>query len=114
MGVVEAFTRVREIITQYNMEDVYNPDEFGLFYNIPSYRTIEMSHLAGRKQERTKITGLGCCKINGTRKVPTMFIGKIKKLRCFNKMTGEQLGFGYNFSAKAWMKSVFFCLTQSI
>lgn len=108
MGAAEGLASLREVVAQYDIENIYNADDFGLFYNMAPDRTISMHQLASRKQEKTKLTILAWCSANGTREVPIMFIEKSKKPHCFNKKNAEKIDFDYHFIEKAWMTSVLF------
>ena len=44
-----------------------------------------------------------CANSSGTEKFPLFFIGSARRPCCFQKKTGEQLGFEYAHNKKAWM-----------
>jgi hypothetical protein len=43
------------------------------------------------------------CNADGTDKLKPLIIGKAKNPACFNKKSGESLGYYYRSNAKAWM-----------
>ena len=48
------------------------------------------------------------CNADGSEKGEPFIIDHAKKPRCFQKKTGDQLGFYYRIKVKAWMTDVLF------
>lgn len=84
-------------------EDIWNADEFGLFYKMPPDCNIFQRKLTGRKEKKTLATELAYCNAAGQQKLPTILIEPAAKPRCFNKTGAEQLGFDYHHNLKSWM-----------
>ena len=55
----EVFARmeeIKDIVTSYDREDVFNMDETGLFYKLEPNRTLATSRLSGKKKQKERIT----------------------------------------------------------
>ena len=100
--------KLRAKVSEYNLKNVFNCDESGLFYQMAPDRTISPSTFAGRKSQKTRFTFLACCNADGTERLPLMFIGISEKPRCFKKKSGQQLGLYYRNNKKAWMTGALF------
>ena len=83
-------------------------DESGSFYNMPPDSTIAQKKIEGAKKDKTRITIAFTCNADGTDRFEPFFIGHAEKPRCFNKKTGQELGFYYKSNKKAWMTGLLF------
>lgn len=107
----EVQAKIREIkheFAKYPLCDQYNMNETGLFYNISSNTTIARESIEGRKKDKTRITIVFTCNMDGTDRFRPIFIGRAAKSRCFNRRTGKELGFFYFHNAKTWMTNILF------
>lgn len=101
--------RLLRIVSTYPHADIWNADEFGLFYRQPPSWTLSTKPVSGFKKEKARISFLACCNYTGTEQMPLMIIGNSKKPHAFKGKTGQELGFDYHFNQKAWMtKCLFF------
>ncbi|KAK3914479.1 Tigger transposable element-derived protein 4 [Frankliniella fusca] len=68
----------------YELKDIYNADEFGLFFNpLPnSSICLEKEDNHGNKQSKARLTD-GGSNADGSDKLTPLLIGKSKKTRCF-------------------------------
>jgi hypothetical protein len=107
-NIEEALNQLKDRIKDYNRSDIYNMDETALFYNLAPDTTIARQQIEGSKKDKTRITIALTCNADGTDKLPPLFIGHAGKPRCFNKKSGEELGFFYLHNKKAWMTGLFF------
>ena len=107
-GIISDLPKLRKKISEYSINDVFNADEFGLFYKLAPDSSIGPSRIAGRKKKKERLTLLACVNGDGTEKMPLLFIGKSKMPKCFNGMTGDKLGFDYHFNSKSWMNTGIF------
>ena len=64
--------------------------------------------ISGKKRNKFQITIFFACNATGTEKLPPFFIGKSAKPRCFQKKSGQELGFYYRNNKKAWMTAILF------
>lgn len=94
------------IISGYDIKDIANVDETGLFYRAIPKKSIckkgEKCH--GGKQSKERLTVMLCCFADGTFEKP-LVIGKSKKPRCFNKIDIDKLPVIWKSNRKAWMTS---------
>ena len=92
-------------IATYNLDNVYNMDETGLFFKcLPNCSYVEQkdSKLSrGTKQMKAKdrVTLYVCVNATGTDKMPLSIIGKSAKPRCFKNIPLKMMYFS---QAKAW------------
>lgn len=101
--------RIILAIATYKHCDVWNADEFGLFYRQPPSWTLANGPVSGFKKEKTRITLLACCNNDGSERMPLMIIGTAVRPRPFKGKFGSELGFDYHANRKAWMtKELFF------
>ncbi|KAJ8507985.1 hypothetical protein ONZ45_g9701 [Pleurotus djamor] len=101
---------IREFIdrTKFELKDIFNMDETGLFYGMPPDRGLMTTKMAGVKDKKTRITYAFTANADGTEKLDPFVIGKSKQPRAFDKKSSESLGFLYRNNAKAWMTAVLY------
>ena len=95
------------IWSRYKLEDIYNADEFGLFYRMLPAKTMHFKSekCSGGKLSKQRITGLAAANAVGD-KIPLLVIGKSAKPRCFKNI--KQLPCVYKSQKKSWMDSEIF------
>ncbi|XP_034250180.1 tigger transposable element-derived protein 6-like [Thrips palmi] len=102
---VDAWRRrvLPSLLKGYELKDIYNADEFGLFLNLLPDRTMCFSteESSGNKQSRARLTILLGCNADGTDKLRPLVIGKAKNPRCFAKI--RSLPCDYSDQVNAWM-----------
>ena len=100
-------TRLPTILSKYSLGDIYNADEFGLFYKALPNKTMHLKNekCVGGKFSKVRLTGLAAGNALGE-KLPLFVIGKAKKPRCFKHL--NQLPCRYRGQKKAWMDSDLF------
>ena len=96
-----ALAILTEEFKQYDLNDVFNMNETALMYNMPPRTTIVKERIEGRKKNKTRLTIAFTCNVTGTERFVPFFIDHANKPRCFNKKTGEELGFFYSYNKKA-------------
>ncbi len=84
---------LRQLAAAYRVNDIFNADEFGLFYNRPTQTTIGPAPLLGRKQVKNRITVLACTNGDGTDRLSPLVLGRSRRPHCFNGRKGGELGF---------------------
>ena len=114
--------RIQELKKKYGYElrDIFNMDETGLFYGYAPFihslsspliltssmapdRGLSDCKRPGVKGKKVRLTYAFTSNADGSEKLRPFVIGKAARPRAFNKKTGEQLGFYYRNNAKAWM-----------
>jgi len=101
-------SKLPSIISDFKLCDIYNADEFGLFFRLKPTKTFiaNKSNFIGGKHSKERITILVCCNADGSDKRKLMVIGKSAKPRCFRKI--KSLPVIYEANKKAWMTSDIF------
>lgn len=107
-NIEERVSEIKRKIASYDLNDVYNMDETGLFYNLAPDTTIARCQIEGSKKDKTRLTIAFTVNATGNDRFIPLFIGHANKPRCFQKKSGEQLGFFYLSNTKAWMTGAFF------
>ncbi|KIJ26760.1 hypothetical protein M422DRAFT_191800 [Sphaerobolus stellatus SS14] len=95
--------RVAEILSQFDLKDMFNFDEMSLFACAPPDHGLSTKQMSGKKSDKFRITLSLACNADGSKKLPPIFIGKSAKPRCFKGKTPQSLGFDYYNNKKAWM-----------
>ena len=92
-------------MTEYDLDDIYNADETGLFFRLAPDQTLATKddQAKGCKKDKERITILFCCNASGKNKIKPFVIGKSQKPRCFNHINIETLPVKYSNSTNAWM-----------
>ncbi|XP_062572433.1 tigger transposable element-derived protein 6-like [Saccostrea cucullata] len=98
-----------EVMKNYDLKDIYNIDETGLFYRLlPDRSLCTNEHVKGTKKAKDRITITLMCNADGTDKLKPLVIGKSLQPRCF-KDFNSNLYVEYTANKKAWMVSSIFC-----
>ena len=100
-------TTLPTIISNYKLEDIFNADEFGLFYQALPNKTLHLKSekCVDVKHSKTRLTGMAAA--NAVAEKLTMFvIGKSARPRCF--AGGRNLPCRYRSQKKSWIDSALF------
>ena len=91
----------------FELCNIYNADEFGLFYQALPQKTLHLKieKCSGGKHRKIRLTGLAAASMTGE-KIPMFVIGKSKKPRRFKGI--KQLPCRYRGQKKSWMDSELF------
>ena len=100
-------TTLPTILSKYDLEDIYNADEFGLFFKALPNKSLHLKSekCVGGKHSKVRLTGLAAANANG-KKLPMFVIGKSAKQRCFKGI--KHLPCRYRSQKKSWMDSTLF------
>ena len=100
-------TTLPTILSNYKLEDIFNADEFGLFYQCLPDKTYHLKgeKCSGGKKSKVRFTGMAAGSAAGE-KLPMFVIGKSKKPRCFKNI--KHLPCEYKSQKKSWMNSEIF------
>ena len=100
-------TTLPTILSNYKLEDIFNADEFGLFYQCLPEKTYHLKgeKCSGGKKSKLRFTGMAAASATGE-KLPMFVIGKSKKPRCFKNI--KHLPCQYTSQKKSWMDSEIF------
>lgn len=100
--------RLREVIGEYDLDDVYNADETALFFRMPPNATLATRPTSGTKRDKSRITLLLACNATGSVKLQPLVIGTAAKPRCFRNINMNTLPITYRYNKKAWMRGDIF------
>ena len=102
-------TTLPTILSNYKLEDIFNADEFGLFYQCLPDKTSRSPQrrkvFRGKKKSKVRLTGMAAASATGE-KLPMFVIWKSKNPRCFKNV--KHLLCEYNSQKKRWMNSEIF------
>ncbi|XP_065642738.1 tigger transposable element-derived protein 4-like [Hydra vulgaris] len=95
-------TTLPTLLLNYKLENFFNADEFGLFYQCLPNKTYHLSreNCFGGKNSKVRLTGIAAGSATGE-KLPMFVIGKSKNPRCFKHI--KQLPCTYKNQLKSWM-----------
>ena len=95
------------IISKYEPRNIFNADEFGLFYQALPKKTLNLKgeECSGGKSSKIRLTGLAAANMTGE-KLPMFEVGKSQKPRCFKHI--KSLPCRYRAQKKSWMNSELF------
>ena len=90
-GSIAAFKFFANLLSQYKLEDIYNADDFGLFYQCMPDKSkhLKSESCIGGNHSKVRLTGMAAASAL-EEKLPIFVIGKSKKPRCFNEIRSLQ------------------------
>ena len=99
--------RITHNFIKYEPRNIFNADEFGLFYQALPKKTLHLKgeKCSGGKKSKIRLTGLAAANMIGE-KLPMFVIGKSQKPRCFKHI--KSLPCRYRAQKKSWMNSELF------
>jgi hypothetical protein len=116
--------KLREIIKNYDLNDVFNCDEtgnckfsskdlnnilifiiiLGLYWDLEPSKTLAQGPLNGKKKSKKRVTLLLTCNATGTEKLKPLFIHKYQNPRILHGKKKEELPVNYYWNSTAWMQ----------
>ncbi|KAL4103570.1 hypothetical protein QTP88_018931 [Uroleucon formosanum] len=98
------------LLKEYDSKDIFNADEFGLFFKCTPDRTLTFKGdtCHGGKKSKERVTVMVGANMTGTEKLKLLVIGKSKQPRCFKKKNMQSLPVTYAYNKKAWMLSTIY------
>ena len=106
--IFDGRVKAREAMSNYDLKDIFNVDETGLFYRILPDRSLTTADATkGVKKSKDRITVALVCNADGSEKIKPFVIGKCLNPRCF-KNFNYNLYVDYTANKKAWMTSIIF------
>ena len=105
--------RLPSIIEGYELKDVFNADETGLFFRGLPERSlvVKKGERKGGKKAKERITLLLCCSGTGEK----FIIGKSANPRCFRGINVRTLNIRYESNRRAWMtRDIFVAWLKSL
>lgn len=86
--IQDQLQRIREVMKDYDLKDIYNMDETGLMYRNAPTRTVSKEKVSGIKMDKSRMTVAFFCNADGSHKLEPIIIGTHAKPRCFKGRTG--------------------------
>jgi hypothetical protein len=99
--IKESLPRIRTILDQYALADIYNMDKTRLFYRMQADNSLATRQLEGHKQNKERITITVCYNIDGSNKLPLWIIGKSFCPCCFKNINIDNLDCKYHDNKNA-------------
>ena len=98
-------TTLPTYLSKYDLNQIYNADEFGLFYRAQPNTSLYLKNqnCVGSKHSKLRLTGLAAANAVGE-KLPLLVNGKSMKPRCFKHI--QHLPCWYSSQKKSWMDSI--------
>ena len=100
-------TTLPTILSRYPLENMFNGDEFGLFFQCLPNKTFNFNKdkCRGGKYSKVRLTGMAAGNAKG-KSLPMFVIGKSKNPRCFKRV--KRVPCRYRAQQKSWMSSELF------
>ena len=100
-------TALSTILARYQLKDIFNADEFGLFYEALTSKSLHFrgKHCSGGKHSKVWLTRMTASNVLGE-KIPMFYIGKSASPRCFKHVHNPPCR--YRSQKKAWMDGTLF------
>ncbi len=101
-------TTLPTLLQDYTLENVYNADEFGLFFKLLPDKSLVFKNESchGGKLSKERITVLACSNATGSHKLRLLVIGKSRSPRCFKNV--KSFPVDYVSQSRAWMTAELF------
>jgi hypothetical protein len=96
--LLKKLSDLEQLIDTYDIMNVYNMDETGLFYRMmPNYTLLmpdeDITTARGKKAQKERVTLTVCCNATGCHKISLQMIGKPQRPAC---IVGRQWPLGYH------------------
>jgi len=105
--------KLHEELDKYSIDDIYNTDETGLFWEMEPCRVLSNRRLSGNKKKKSKVSILLTTNASGTDKLPPLLIYKYRTPRPLRTINKAHLPVQYYWNSKAHMQ-VIRCVNSSI
>ena len=100
-------TTLPTLLARYQLKDIFNADEFGLFYEALPSKSLHFrgKHCSGGKHSKVRLTEMAASNALGE-KIPMFAIGKSANARYFKHV--RNLPCRYRSQKKAWIDGTLF------
>ncbi|CAB4437326.1 unnamed protein product [Rhizophagus irregularis] len=96
--------KLRKIIKDYDLNDGFNCDETGLYWDLEPSKTLARGPLSGKKKSKKRVTILLTYNVTGTEKLTPFFIYTSKNPRALKGKKKDDLPVNYYWNKTAWMQ----------
>ena len=94
--------KIRLLATEYDLDNVLNMDETGLFWKLIPDRTLATKAGSGGKKSKDRVTLVFTVSASGKKEL-VWCIAKSKNPRCFKKINPKLLRLMYRYNKTKWM-----------
>ena len=100
-------TTLPTTLARYQLKDIFNADEFGLFYDTMRSKSLHFQgkRVSGGKHSKVRLTGMAASNVL-VEKILMFLIGKSASPRCFNHVLN--VPYRHRSQKKAWMDGTLF------
>ena len=100
-------TTLPKILARYQLKNIFNADEFGVFYEALSWKSLHFRgrHCSGGKHNKVRLIGMTASNAFDE-KIPMFQFGKSASPRCFRHVHNPACR--YRSQKKAWMDGTLF------
>ncbi|GAB9471313.1 hypothetical protein Gpo141_00008530 [Globisporangium polare] len=100
---------LQELTAMYHPRDVFNFDEFGLFYDLPPDRSAaEVAAAATTGAKRRRLAIAVCVNADGSEKIEPLFVGRVRQPKSFQGQSAQQLELRYESNQQACTNEMVF------
>ncbi|GBB95677.1 hypothetical protein RclHR1_25910001 [Rhizophagus clarus] len=93
--------KLQELISNFDLEDVFNYDETGLYWELEPSKTLSTGPLSGTKKSKNRVTLLLTFNATGSIKLPALFIHKHQTPRDLKEINKSKLPVDYFWNKSA-------------
>jgi hypothetical protein len=93
----------RELAKLYDLDDILNMDESGLFWKMSLNKTLAIEQGSGGKKSKDRIMIALTVNTSGSKKFEPWIIGKSQSPRCFKNINMRLLGVHYRYNKTKWI-----------
>ena len=96
----DAIPQLQRQLHEYELCNIFNMDETGLFFRQYKNRSLSTQPLEGWKLDKDRLSITICCNADRTERLPCWVIGKYANPRCFKNVNQSRLGVEYRSNGK--------------
>ncbi|GBB93980.1 hypothetical protein RclHR1_02270004 [Rhizophagus clarus] len=96
--------KLQELINNFDLENVFNCDETGLYWELEPSETLSIGLLSEIKKSKNRVTLLLIFNATGSIKLFALFIHKYQIPRDLIDINKSKLSIDYFWNKKAWMQ----------
>src|ERR1700737_2059038 len=103
VGVALAMAKIPFILKKYDLEDIFNFDETGLYYRASPCKTLNIGKAKGNKKQKDRVTLGLCTNILGKERLKLVLIYKSAHPICFPRSYDPNSTVHYYSNNSTWM-----------
>ncbi|CAG8515502.1 24526_t:CDS:2 [Gigaspora rosea] len=106
VALLEVPKKLKDVLKLYEPKDIFNTDEYGLFYRMEPDISLLTSVRKGKKKNKSRITVVCMSNADGTEKIKPLVINKSRMPLAFcheGIIPHNQLPVDYDYNEKVWI-----------